>query len=112
MKKTVFFAFNGEMVYFQHVLLNALEMKEKGDDVQIVMEGETVTLIEKLDKENHFMFKEAKEKGIINSVCRACTIGYGALPYNETCGIPLSEENHGHPSMQKFINQGYDVITL
>ena len=68
------------------------KMKEKGDDVQIVMEGETVTLIEKLDKENHFMFKEAKEKGIINSVCRACSIGYGALPYNETCGIPLSEE--------------------
>ena len=29
MKKTVFFAFNGEMVYFQHVLLNALENERK-----------------------------------------------------------------------------------
>ncbi len=112
MSKTVFFAFKGEMVYFQHVLLNALEMIEKGNEALIVMEGETVTLVEKLEKEDHFKFKEAKEKGIIDCICRACSIGYGALPYNETCGIPLSEDNHGHPSMLKYIEQGYDIITL
>ena len=30
MKKVALFAFNGELMCFVHVLLNALDMKEKG----------------------------------------------------------------------------------
>jgi len=30
MKKVALFAFNGELMCFVHVLLNALEMKDKG----------------------------------------------------------------------------------
>ena len=35
MRKFVLFAFNGELMCFIHVLLNALDMQEKGFDVKI-----------------------------------------------------------------------------
>ena len=39
MKKVALVVFNGEFMCFVHVLLNALDMKERGYDVKIVIEG-------------------------------------------------------------------------
>ena len=39
MKKVAMFVFNGSPMCFVHVLLNALDMHARGDDVHIVMEG-------------------------------------------------------------------------
>jgi len=39
MRKTVLFVFNGDPMCFIHVLLNALDMKEKGHEAGIVVEG-------------------------------------------------------------------------
>ena len=38
-KKVALFAFNGELMCFIHVLLNALDMNKKGYEVKIVIEG-------------------------------------------------------------------------
>ena len=38
-KKVAIFAFNGETMCFAHALLNALDMKEKGYDIKLVIEG-------------------------------------------------------------------------
>ena len=38
-KKVALFAFNGDFKCFAHVLLNALDMKAKGYDVKVVIEG-------------------------------------------------------------------------
>lgn len=50
MKKVVFFAFKENPMCFVHVMLNALDMKEKGYDVRIVLEGEAVNLIQELGR--------------------------------------------------------------
>jgi len=39
MEKVALFAFNGEPMCFIHVLLNALDMKEKGIDVKTIIAG-------------------------------------------------------------------------
>jgi len=38
-KETAIFAFNGETMYFAHALLNVLDMKGKGYDVKLIIEG-------------------------------------------------------------------------
>ncbi len=48
MKKMAFFAFNGESMCFVHVLLNALDMKARGYDVRVVIEGAATKLIPEL----------------------------------------------------------------
>ena len=53
MKKVVLFAFNGEPMCFVHVLLNALDMKEKGFEVRVVIEGAATKLIPDLAAEGN-----------------------------------------------------------
>ena len=45
MKKTAFFAFKGEKMCFMHVLINAIDLQEKGMNAKIIVEGEAVKLI-------------------------------------------------------------------
>ncbi len=45
MKKLALFAFNGDPMCFIHILLNALDMKEKGFDGKIIIEGSATKLI-------------------------------------------------------------------
>jgi hypothetical protein len=48
MKKVALFVFNGDPVCFIHVLLNGLDMKAKGMDGRIIVEGAATALLPKL----------------------------------------------------------------
>ena len=50
MKKFALFVFNGDPMCFVHVLLNALDMKDRGHEDKIIMEGASVKLIPELIK--------------------------------------------------------------
>lgn len=112
MKKIAFFAFRGEQMCFMHILLNALDMHEKGMDVKIIMEGEAVKLIRELDSSGSKVYKKARELNLFDCICKACSAKMGVLTYNEKSGIPINGELSGHPSMTKFIEDGYEIITL
>ena len=45
MQKVALFVFNGDPMCFIHVLLNALDLKEKGAEPRIVVEGSATKLI-------------------------------------------------------------------
>jgi len=55
MKKVVLFAFNGELMCFIRVLLNALDMNERGHEVKIVIEGAATKLVPEMAKEENLM---------------------------------------------------------
>ena len=113
--KGVFFAFRGDPMCFIHVLLNALDMDEKGLGGKIVLEGEATKLMPELAKSAHpfnMLYKKAKEKNLFVAVCRACATKMGAIDAVEKEGLPLGDDMSGHPSMSQFINKGYKVITL
>lgn len=112
MNKFAVFAFNGNLMCFVHVLLNALDMDAKGKDVKIIMEGEAVKLIKELEEKNHPLYKKAREKNLFHSICKACSAQMGVLEYNEGTGIPVTGEMTGHPAMNAYIEEGYQIITL
>jgi len=115
MKKVVLFAFNGEPMCFVHVLLNALDMEEKGYDVKVVIEGSaTKTANELNDETKQFgkLYLKVKEKGLIDCVCNACAAKMKALQGIKEQDLPLCTEMLGHPSAAKYIEQGYQVITF
>jgi hypothetical protein len=45
MNKFAFFAFNDNLMCFQHILLNALDLDKKGNEVKIIFEGESVFMV-------------------------------------------------------------------
>ena len=112
MDKFAFFAFNGSMMCFQHVLLNALDLDEKAKEAKIIVEGESVKLIEKLEESNNKHYFEAKKRGLIDCICKACSASLDVLEYNQSTDIPLKGDMSGHPAMNAYIEDGYEIITL
>ena len=112
MKKIVLFAFKGDSMCFVHVLLNAIDMHSKEYDVKIVIEGEAVTLIKEFEEAGNPLYKKAKEYGLIDCICRACSVKFNVHLFNENVGIPLNGDMHGHVPMTKYLDNGYEVITL
>lgn len=109
------YAFNGELMCFVHVLLNALDMAEKGKKVAIVFEGSAVKLVQELEDEKnpfHVLYMKAKSKGLIDGVCKACSAKLGVLDSVEASGLPLLDDMMGHPSMASYIEKGYTIITF
>ena len=112
MKKIAVFTFMGEKMCFTHALLNAIAMKEKNIEVKIIMEGKSVSLIEEFMESGNPLFKKIMEEGILEGVCKACSQQLGVLAYNEKSGIALLDELKGHPSMARYLNEGYEIITM
>jgi len=115
MKKVVLFAFNGEFMCFIHVLLNALDMKARGDDVRIVIEGSATKLIPELAKEGNPMYSfyiKAKELGLIDGVCKACSNKMGTLDAAKKEGLTLLDDMNGYPGMARYREEGFEAITF
>lgn len=115
MKKVALFAFNGDPMCFIHVLLNSIEMREKGFSVALVIEGSAAGLIKEMNTEGHrlyTLYQRVKDSGIIDCVCRACAQQTGALEAAEQQELPLCTEMHGHPSMASYLSEGYEIISF
>lgn len=113
--KVVLVAFNGEPMCFVHVLLNALDMHKRGYDVKVVIEGSATRTANLLnDPAQRFakFYEQVKARGLIDCVCKACAVTMEALEGIEAQGLPLCGEMTGHPSLAKYIDQGYQVITF
>jgi hypothetical protein len=114
-EKYALVAFNGDPMCFIHVILNALDMHSKGHDVKVIVEGSACKLAGEFEnKENPFYSKynELKEKELIDCFCKACSNKMGSLKVVENIGFPTCDEMMGHPSMAKYINQGFQIITF
>lgn len=115
MKKIVLFAFNGEPMCFMHVLLNAIDMNERGYEVKIVIEGSATKLVPELAKEGNPMYRlyeKAKGLDLIDGACKACSNKMGTLEAVKAQGLRLLDEMSGHPSMARYREEGYEVITF
>ena len=114
-EKTALFAFRGEPICFVHVLLNGLDLHDRGQGGIIILEGESAALVPEMARPGHFLsalYQKAREKGIIHGACRACSAKLKVDQAVQDEGIPLIGEMSGHPSMAEFIENGYRIITF
>ena len=114
-KKYVLFAFNGDPMCFVHVILNALDLNKKGYDVRVVVEGSATKLASQFENpDNPFynLYKELKDSGLIDCFCKACSNKMESLEEVAKLGFPLCDEMMGHPSMSKYIEEDYTIITF
>lgn len=115
MQKVALVAFRGETLCFVHVMLYALDFHAKGYDVGIIMEGEATKLVGELagaDAPFAPLYSEISEKGLIDCVCRACSSKMGTLEEAESQGLRIAGEMKGHPSMERYISEGFHILTF
>ena len=115
MKKFALFVFNGDPMCFIHVLLNALDMKTKGHEAKIIIEGASVKLIPDLVNPGNplsGLWKKSLDNGLVEGVCKACSAKLGTLESANQQGLTLLDDMAGHPSMASYRDKGYEVITF
>jgi len=115
MRKVVLVAFQGELMCFAHVLLNALDLKKRGAEAKIIMEGLATKLILDLNRpENPFhpLYRQAKEAGLMEGVCRACATKTGVVAEAQAQNLPLLDDMSGHPSLGRYLEAGFTVLTF
>ncbi len=115
MQKVALVAFKGEAMCFVHVLLNALDMQQRGLTVKIIVEGLAVKLPPELNQPDHAfhaLYAKTKEAGLIAGVCKACSAKMGSLADVQAQGLALLDDMHGHPSLGRYLAEGYTIITF
>ena len=114
-ERVVLVAFNGDPMCFVHVLLNAADMKKRGYDVKVVIEGSATKLVNDLNDEGEpfgKLYVAVRDQGLIDCVCEVCAAKMGALDGVKAQGLPLGNDMNGHPSLAQYLDQGYQVITF
>lgn len=114
-RQITLFAFRDDALCFMHVLLNALDLHERGLGGRIVLEGEATKLVPVMADGKHFLhplYVKVKEKGLIDAVCRACSVKMGVLEAVEKEGLPIVGDMSGHPAMGRYVAAGQEVIVM
>jgi hypothetical protein len=114
-KKLALFAFNGESMCFMHVLLNALDLHDKGYEVKVIIEGAACRLVPDLVKEDSPLFRlsqKARSLNLIEGVCRACSNKMGSLDVAKEHGFRLLDDMSGHPAMATYLGAGFGIISF
>jgi hypothetical protein len=115
MEKVVLVGFNGETMCFVHVLLNALDMRDKGIDVAVVIEGSAVKQIAELVNPAHpfaGLYAAVRDAGLIRAVCRACAVKMESLAAAAAQSLPLQGDMSGHVALADYLQAGYRIITF
>lgn len=112
MKKVLFYGMTGQKMCFQHILMNALDLHEAGTEVKIIIEGQSVTLVPVFEKENNHFYNKVKEAGLIAGICLACSKVLGVYEDNLSSGLAMLDDMNGHAGMKKYIEEGYEVISM
>lgn len=112
MKKFLIYTMEGKKMCFLHALMNAKQLKESGNEVKIVLEGQSVTLPKELEEEKNPLYLTLKENGTIVGVCYACSKTLEVLKDNKKAGLELMQDMNGHAGVTKYVEEGYEVLVF
>lgn len=99
-----------------HALLYAKELKEGGYPVTLVFDGAGTGWAQALRDPKHKLhakYQELKKLGVVEEICDFCA---GAFKVKEglkqMSDATLVGEFEGHPSLRKWVDQGYRIVVL
>lgn len=96
-----------------NALQTVSEFKDAGDEVALIFDGAGTRWVGELarsDHRSHRLYEEVKDR--IAGACGYCAGAFEAKEAIEAEGIPLLEEHDRHPSLRKYVVDGYEVITF
>ena len=55
------------------------------------------------------VYKKVRDEGLIGSICKTCANKINVLNAMVEQQLPLCDELSGHPSMAKYMEQGFEI---
>ncbi len=104
---------HGDLGRVSNALTTTKEFEEAGDEVTVIFDGAGTKWVGELSKPDHRLngnFEEIRDS--VAGACAYCANAFGVKYQVEKSGIPFLDEYDGHPSLQKLVSQGYQVITF
>ena len=99
-----------------HALLYAIELAEGGYDVVLIFDGAGTGWANELRKPDnafHQHYMKIKSLGLVEEICDYCADSFdvkAALPEQQR--KLLVGDYEGHPSLVKWVDRGYQIISL
>ena len=96
-----------------NALTSVREFKQEGQEVTLIFDGAGTKWIGELSDPDHKYnrhFESVKDE--IQGACGYCARAFGVKDEVQESGVELLGEFEGHPSLAKFVAQGYQVITF
>ena len=98
-------------------VVNALETdkecRESGDEVALIFDGAGTRWIGELEKPDHryhWLYEAVAD--VVPGACGYCAAAFGVKEAVEAAGVPLLEEYDRHPSLRKYLDVGFQVVTF
>jgi hypothetical protein len=103
----------GDLGRVANALGLAKEYKEANEEVTIVFDGAGAKWVPKLAQEDNKMHGSYLAlKDNIAGVCSFCARAFGVKNAVQSTGVKLLDEHDGHPSLKKYIDNEYHVLTF
>ena len=91
----------------------AKELKEAGEEVSILFDGagtEGLATLADPEHKAHPLLKAVEDR--IAGACHYCSGAFGVRDRLQGLGVRLVGEFDGHPSLRKFLAEGYQVVSF
>lgn len=100
-----------------HALLYATELKEKGYEVVLIFDGAGTEWAEELSNpasESKLlpMYNNFKKAGTEEIICDFCALAFGVKDKIKNRKANFASEYQGHPSLEKWVRKGYQLLIL
>ena len=122
MKRKILFVLFAEDVCRQlHTFLYARDLHRKGYETKVIVEGMATRLLADLDQAPAMLRQavaDAKAAGLIAGACRQASTGCGSAEDRNIVdaiaaqGLALLDDLDNHASIEPFLRDGYEVITV
>lgn len=109
--KIALVAFRGEKPCVLHVLLNCEDMRNRGMDALIILEGGSVKFISQMFN-GEFSMPWSRIKPLIDCACLGCSKMFKVENDAKNAGIRLEGGMSTHVSLANYIQNGYSIIVM
>lgn len=104
---------HGDLGRIVNALEFAKELTEHGDEAALIFDGAGTKWIGELadpDHDAHPLYEAVKSE--IVGACAYCSAAFGAKNAVEEEGVELLDEYDRHPSLRRWIDEGYQIVTF
>ena len=96
-----------------NALTSAKEFVDAGDEAVLIFDGAGTKWVPELESEEHRYHGIYAELGDhIAGACSYCAKAFGVKEQIEASDVRLLTDYRGHPSLHKFVADGYQVLTF
>ncbi|MGH7820903.1 MAG: DsrE family protein [Candidatus Binatia bacterium] len=100
-----------------HALLYARELKEHGHAIVLVFDGAGTEWAEEWTKPDSThplapAYRKLRDAGVTEVVCDYCSGAFQVKGKLRERGVPLTAEFDGHPSVARWVDEGYRLLVL